>query len=80
MNGQDAHDLLELLETVYRKVPAVSQRRRDARTFEPGERVEVDYAGRPIEWYDVRRRDPQGLRVRRGLGFSQFCSRGLRRT
>jgi len=25
-----------------------------AREFEPGERVEVDYAGDPIEWYEIK--------------------------
>ena len=49
----------------YRKFPQYREASVTAREFEPGERVEVDYAGDPIEWYrDQDRRDPQSLRVR----------------
>jgi hypothetical protein len=38
----------------YRKFPQCRKDGVTARTFEPGERVEVDYAGDPIEWYDLK--------------------------
>ena len=57
----------------YRKFPQYREASVTAREFEPGERVEVDYAGDPIEWLHL----PTG-ELRRawvfvaGLGFSQL--------
>ena len=48
----------------YRKFPQYRQASVTAREFEPGERVEVDYAGDPIEWVELEDRgDPQGVCV-----------------
>lgn len=48
----------------YRKVPQYRTASVTAREFAPGERVEVDYAGNPIEWleppYQVRLRGKGG--------------------
>lgn len=38
----------------YRKFPQYRQASVTARDFVPGERVEVDYAGDPIEWVDLK--------------------------
>ena len=38
----------------YRKFPQYREATVTAREFEPGERVEVDYAGDPIEWIDLK--------------------------
>jgi len=38
----------------YRKFPQYREASVTAREFEPGERVEVDYAGEPIEWIEIR--------------------------
>ena len=38
----------------YRKFPQYREATITARTFEAGERVEVDYAGDPIEWYEIK--------------------------
>jgi len=38
----------------YRKFPQCRAAAVTARTFEPAERVEVDYAGDPIEWYEIK--------------------------
>jgi hypothetical protein len=57
----------------YRKFPQYREASVTARAFEPGERVEVDYAGDPIEWIHI----PTG-EIRKawvfvaGLGFSQL--------
>jgi transposase len=57
----------------YRKYPEYRQGSVTAREFDPGERVEVDYAGDPIEWIEVRTGE-----IRRAwvfvaaLGFSQL--------
>jgi transposase len=57
----------------YRKFPQYREASVTAREFEPGERVEVDYAGDPIEWIDIKTGE-----IRRawvfvaGLGFSQL--------
>ena len=57
----------------YRKFPQYREASVTAREFEPGERVEVDYAGDPVEWLHV----PSG-EIRKawvfvaGLGFSQL--------
>ncbi|MBK7252212.1 MAG: helix-turn-helix domain-containing protein [Gammaproteobacteria bacterium] len=57
----------------YRKFPQYREASVTAREFEPGERVEVDYAGDPIAWIHV----PTG-EIRKawvfvaGLGFSQL--------
>jgi transposase len=37
----------------YRKFPELKQATVTARDFAPGERVEVDYAGDPLEWVDL---------------------------
>src|ERR1700689_4053689 len=57
----------------YRKFPQYRKASVTAREFEPGERVEVDYAGDPIEWVQFKTGE-----IRRawifvaGLGFSQL--------
>jgi len=57
----------------YRKFPQYRDAAVTAREFEPGERVEVDYAGEPMEWIEV-----QTGQIRKawvfvaGLGFSQL--------
>jgi hypothetical protein len=57
----------------YRKFPQYREASVTAREFEPGERVEVDYAGDPIEWIEIKTGE-----IRRawifvaGLGFSQL--------
>jgi hypothetical protein len=38
----------------YRKFPQYRQASVTAREFTAGERVEVDYAGDPIEWFDLK--------------------------
>ena len=38
----------------YRKFPELRQATVTARDFAPGERVEVDYAGDPLEWFELR--------------------------
>lgn len=56
----------------YRKFPQYREASVTAREFAPGERVEVDYAGDPIEWTDIKTGE-----IRRAwvfvaaLGFSQ---------
>ena len=53
--GPAPDDVLELLEAVLPQVPAVPRRRPSPRASStPGERVEVDYAGDPIEWFDIK--------------------------
>lgn len=57
----------------YRKFPQYRQAEVTAREFEPGERVEVDYAGDTLEWIEMKTGE-----IRRayifvaGLGFSQL--------
>jgi transposase len=57
----------------YRKFPQYREASVTAREFAPGERVEVDYAGEPIEWVQFKTGE-----IRRawifvaGLGFSQL--------
>lgn len=41
----------------YRKFPQYRQASVTAREFAAGERVEVDYAGDPIEWFDLHTRE-----------------------
>lgn len=57
----------------YRKFPDRKQASVTARDFAPGERVEVDYAGDPLEWVDVRTGElhPAWVFVA-GLGCSQL--------
>jgi transposase len=57
----------------YRKFPELRQASVTAREFAPGERVEVDYAGDPLEWVDVRTGElhPAWVFVA-GLGCSQL--------
>ena len=38
----------------YRKFPQYREATITAREFEPAERVEVDYAGDPVEWYEIK--------------------------
>lgn len=38
----------------YRRFPQYREATITAREFEPGGRVEVDYAGDPIEWLDLK--------------------------
>lgn len=57
----------------YRKFPQYREATVTAREFEPGERVEVDYAGDPIEWMDLKTGEIHRAYVFvAGLGFSQL--------
>ena len=57
----------------YRKFPELRQATVTAREFAPGERVEVDYAGDPIEWVELRTGEIHKAWVFvAGLGFSQL--------
>jgi hypothetical protein len=57
----------------YRKFPQCRDASVTARTLEPGERVEVDYAGEAIEWYDIKTGEIHKAYVLvAGLGFSQL--------
>jgi hypothetical protein len=57
----------------YRKFPQYREATITAREFEPGERVEVDYAGDAIEWYDIKSGEIHKAYVFvSGLGFSQL--------
>ena len=57
----------------YRKFPQYREASITAREFEPAERVEVDYAGDPIEWYDIKTGEIHKAYVFvSGLGFSQL--------
>ena len=67
----------------YRKFPQYRQTSITARTFEAGERVEVDYAGDPIEWYEIKTGEIRNAYVFvSGLGFSSAncCLLGRPRT
>jgi integrase len=57
----------------YRKFPQYREASVTAREFAPGERVEVDYAGEPIEWIEVKTGEIRKAWVFvAGLGFSQL--------
>ncbi|MGH8540917.1 MAG: IS21 family transposase [Stenotrophobium sp.] len=57
----------------YRKYPQFRQAAVTAREFEPGERVEVDYAGDPVEWVNLKTGEIHKAWVFvAGLGFSQL--------
>jgi len=57
----------------YRKFPQYRQGSVTAREFEPGERVEVDYAGDAIEWVNFKTGEIRKAYVFvSGLGFSQL--------
>ena len=57
----------------YRKFPQYRQAAVTAREFEPGERVEVDYAGDAIEWVELKSGEIRKAFVFvAGLGFSQL--------
>jgi transposase len=57
----------------YRKFPQYREATITAREFEPGERVEVDYAGDPVEWYEIKTGEIHKAYVFvSGLGFSQL--------
>lgn len=57
----------------YRKFPQYREAAVTAREFEPGERVEVDYAGDPLEWIDLATGEIHKAYVFvAGLGFSQL--------
>lgn len=57
----------------YRKFPQYRQADVTAREFEPGERVEVDYAGDPLEWVELATGEIRKAYVFvAGLGFSQL--------
>jgi hypothetical protein len=57
----------------YRKFPQYRHASVTAREFEPGERVEVDYAGDPIEWVNFKTGEIRKAYVFvSGLGFSQL--------
>ena len=57
----------------YRKFPELRQATVTARDFAPGERVEVDYAGDPIAWVDLRTGEVRQAWVFvAGLGCSQL--------
>lgn len=58
----------------YRKFPQFRQPSVTAREFDPGERVEVDWAGDPIVWVDVRTGEIHKTYLFvAGLGFSQLA-------
>jgi transposase len=57
----------------YRKFPQYRSASVTAREFAPGERVEVDYAGDPIEWIELKTGEIRKASVFvAGLGFSQL--------
>jgi len=57
----------------YRKFPQYREASVTAREFEPGDCVEVDYAGDPIEWIDIKTGEIRKAWVFvAGLGFSQL--------
>ena len=57
----------------YRKFPQYRQASVTAREFEPGERVEVDYAGDAIEWIELKTGEIRKAYVFvAGLGFSHL--------
>lgn len=57
----------------YRKFPQYRKASVTARDFAPGERVEVDYAGDPIEWVELQTGEIRKAYVFvAGLGFSQL--------
>jgi transposase len=57
----------------YRKFPQYRQAAVTAREFEPGERVEVDYAGDALEWIELKTGEIRKAYVFvAGLGFSQL--------
>jgi len=57
----------------YRKFPELRQATVTARDFMPAERVEVDWAGDPVEWVDLRTGELRHAWVYvAGLGFSQL--------
>lgn len=57
----------------YRKFPQLQEAAITLREFEPGERVEVDYAGDRIEWINIRTGEIHQTAVFvAGLGFSQL--------
>jgi transposase len=57
----------------YRKFPRYREASITAREFEPSERVEVDYPGDPIEWYEIKTGEiHQAFVFVSGLGFSQL--------
>jgi transposase len=57
----------------YRKYPQYRAASVTAREFEPGERVEVDYAGDPIEWIEIKTGEIRKAWIFvAGLGFSQL--------
>jgi hypothetical protein len=57
----------------YRKYPQYREASVTAREFEPGERVEVDYAGDPLEWVELKTGEVRKAYVFvAALGFSQL--------
>jgi transposase len=57
----------------YRKFPQYRQASMTAREFEPGERVEVDYAGDTLDWIELKTGEIRKAYVFvAGLGFSQL--------
>src|SRR6266480_1376584 len=57
----------------YRKFPQYREASITAREFAPGERVEVDYAGEPLEWIELKSGEIRKAWVFvAGLGFSQL--------
>src|SRR6266436_5338250 len=57
----------------YRKFPQYREASVTAREFAPGERVEVDYAGEPLEWIELKSGEIRKAWVFvAGLGFSQL--------
>ena len=57
----------------YRKFPQYREASLTAREFAPGERVEVDYAGDQVEWYEIKTGEIHKAFVFvSGLGFSQL--------
>jgi transposase len=67
------HPLKFIWKQFYRKFPQLRQANVTVREFEPGERVEVDYAGDPIEWIEIKTGEICKAYVFvSGLGFSQL--------
>src|SRR5437764_14954851 len=57
----------------YRKFPQYREPSITAREFAPGERVEVDYAGEPLEWIELKSGEIRKASVFvAGLGVSQL--------
>ena len=71
--GAEPHHVFQLLEAVLPQAPQYREASVTAREFAPGERVEVDYAGEPLEWIELKSGEIRKAWVFvAGLGFSQL--------